>query len=481
MELEDLSNFLNSTNNRELALQLLEVFAKRAVFFEEFDDISKCYFKIKEYSKSIEYGEKAYAIASRPEQMYNIRSNLINVYNHNNEPHKALRYIKANQDLIKNDIDMEFEKAFSLFLLNRKNEAAELLRSKIDSPFLDEEQRTKLFFNLGTYDMLDGNLLLGMERFLFFGEKMKIWNHATIFSQDNINSLGFTRWDGTITPGKNILIVAEAGIGDEIINMRFYKKIKDLGMNPIWMTLPYRKELIELYKANGIYAISTIEEIPFHFRDFVAVPAMHLPLFLRCEYKDLWDGPYITNTIEEYDKKWELLVPRSNKLNVGIRYQGNPEYDQDLHRSIPLKNLMESLSELDANFYNLQRDTGVDQLSEFPNIIDPIKESNNILDLVSYIKQLDIVVTSCTSVAHIALAMGKLTFVWVPISCYYVWCNPTKKSPWYGNNCHVLYQEKPKNWQNCIAEQKELVRNLINNSKTNSMENLWHNQHQEMS
>lgn len=459
MSLESTVMFLDGAGKNALAREVLDVFGKNAYSFEQFDEVSMCFFKIKDYDQAIAYGEKGYAIASTPQQMYTIRHNLINVYNHNNQPSKALRYIRANEAVMPVDLDRDFEKAFSLFLSNNKADAAALLRSKLGDATLTDEQQTKLIFNLGTYDLIDGNLQLGLQRFLKGGEKMKIWDHTTIFSQDDIDKSGFTRWDGTVIPGQNILVVAEAGIGDEVINVRFFKRLKELGMNPIWMTLSSRKDLAELYQLNGITAIAGKQEIPKDFTNFVAIPSMHLPMYLNCTYDDLWDGVYLTETDPLYDTKWQTLVAEHStpgKKKIGVRWQGNPAYDQDLHRSVPLVDLYNALKDIqDVDFYSMQRDTGTEELPDFPGIIDLTAESKNLKDLFSFIKSMDIIVTSCTSIAHIAGAMGKEVYVWVPISCYYVWCNPTKESPWYGSNMHVIYQQKPGVWDNCIAEMQE--------------------------
>lgn len=203
--------------------------------YDQFEDVSKTFFKIKNYDKSIEYGEKAYAIASSPQEMYIIRHNLINVYNHNNYPEKALRYIKANEAVLTEDNDRDFEKAFSLFLLNRKDEAATLLRSKLADTSLDEEQRNKLEFNLGTYDLLDGLLQQGLKRFLLAGEKMGIWDDTKTFMTQPLENYGLSKWNGVVKPGMNLLIIAEAGIGDEIINVRFVKQLESYGINCIWL------------------------------------------------------------------------------------------------------------------------------------------------------------------------------------------------------------------------------------------------------
>lgn len=451
-ELETIVNFLDNVKQSKLANDVLEVFGNHAQSFEQFDELSRVFFKIKNYERSIYYGEKALSISSTSEQMYTIRHNLINVYNHANDPKKALRYIRANENVIDNDNDRDFEKAYSLFLSNKKSDAAKLLRSKLNDETLTEEQLKKLKFNLGTYDLLEGKLQEGLNGFLVAGENMGIMNQRH-------DSYGLPRWNGIIKPGLKLLIVAEAGIGDEVINVRFFNDIISYGIDAIWLTLQIRKDLCEIFNLNGIKSYYSINQIPKDFLDGAYyTPSMQLPINLNCNYKDLWKGNYLSTINQQYKDKWKTIID-CNELKIGLRWQGNPSYDQDLHRSIPLKGIINSIN-INSKLYSIQRDNGLEELEEFKTVQDLSKELETLHDLFACIDNLDLVITSCTSVAHIAAAMGKEVCILVPISCYYVWCNLTKETPWYGNNVHVFYQQEPRCWKEPLLE----LTNFLNNN-----------------
>ncbi len=61
---------------------------------------------------------------------------------------------------------------------------------------------------------------------------------------------------------------------------------------------------------------------------------------------------------------------------------------------------------------------------------------------------LDILVTSCTSTAHLAGAMGIRAIVIVPIVPYFVWASDDLL--WYGNNITVIRQTKYNDWADVI-------------------------------
>jgi ADP-heptose:LPS heptosyltransferase len=55
----------------------------------------------------------------------------------------------------------------------------------------------------------------------------------------------------------------------------------------------------------------------------------------------------------------------------------------------------------------------------------------NFVDTAALIEQMDAVVTIDTSVAHLAGALAKPTFVMLPPACDYRWTRDAAVSPWY--------------------------------------------------
>jgi ADP-heptose:LPS heptosyltransferase len=78
-------------------------------------------------------------------------------------------------------------------------------------------------------------------------------------------------------------------------------------------------------------------------------------------------------------------------------------------------------------------------------------------DTFSIIQNLDMVVTSCSFVAHVAASLGKEVCVFVPIMEYYVWTSSTGKSMWYGDNVHLFRQKKPRTWDAPIKQFGEFM------------------------
>jgi tetratricopeptide (TPR) repeat protein len=444
--LEELTQYLYKNNKKKAAIDLLDNLGDIAFSFSQNDDIAKCYFKLKEYKKSILFAENAFTLSSSIEELDVSRSNLINVYNHANYPELALRYLNQQKYVDKYDNHALLEESYSYFLLNKKDKAEEILHyvlNNVDN--LTDEERIKIKFNLGTYYMYKDKFQQGLKLFLLEGKKLDFWQ---------FDKLPYKFWEGGIQPGKQLVLHAEAGIGDEVVNIRFMKHLEELGMIPIWHT--DRIDLAEVFKRNGFRVITSLNVLK-NTQDVLWTFPMCLPIYLNLQYKDLWYGPYLT---AKNTNQFQWIEDQSYP-KIGVRWQGNPEYDQDLHRSIPLKEIYESVKHINANFYSLQRDIGLEELMDFPKIVDMEYALKNWESTIEIISKLDIVITSCTSIAHVAAALGKITYVIVPISAYYTWCHSMEQTPWYGNNVKIFRQVKTRSWEEPLVELKKCINEIL--------------------
>jgi hypothetical protein len=443
--IEQLAISLDQMQEKPAAVTLLDALERNSTQFEQFDEIAKSYFKIKEYEKAYTTAEKALALYSGPSS-YAVKYNTLNTANHANYPERAMTLIKQLEIINPDDTDLQMEKAFAFFLLNQKDQAEKILRQQLANPRNDEKTRTKIRFNLGTYELLRDEFQAGLRKFLFEGRKLDYWKKP---------EFAFERWEGQSCPNRTIYVRSEAGIGDEFINIRFATHLAKIGMKPIWYT--ERKEMAEIFRRCGFDAVFEVDQINLN-QNPTWVHSMDLPVYLNLEYADLWHGPYINA------KSSSSHIKKSHKPKIGIRWQGNPSYDQDLHRSIPFDEMFDAVAHLDADIYSLQRDTGLEELAGYEDKITRLDmHMNSYEDTLSMIGDLDLVITSCTSIAHAAAAMGKETIVITPISAYYTWCHSTEKSPWYGNNLTILRQEKPRSWSEPLNKLKEIVDEQFNN------------------
>lgn len=447
--LDQLCDSLKHLGEKKAAMVLLEALSRHATSRDQYDELAKCYFKIKRYNESVQWAEKTLALSISNEQKYAARQNLANAYAHAFHPEKALDEIKLLEMVDSDDIETKAKKAYCFFLLGKLDDAEKILRENLADPRTDEKTKNEIEFNLGTYEMYKDNFYEGLYRFLIYGRRMNLWQKP---------KLPFIEWDRLPKFGHIIVLRAEAGIGDEFINVRFTQHFKNIGMIPIWYT--DRKEMKDIFNRQGYISVNSVDEIKEHWngKEIYWCHSMDVPVLLKLEYKDLWNGPYL-----KADTTVKTPIQKTNKLKIGLRWQGNPDYDNDLHRSVPLDQLWNIVKDIDADFYSLQRDTGAEDVYDFPQII-PLHENSlkTFEETLAIMNDLDIIITSCTSIAHASAAMGKKTFVFSPMSSYYVWCHSNKipRSPWYGENVKLLRQKRPRYWDEPLQELKECLTGL---------------------
>ena len=429
------AEFLISINQNKDAKKVLDVMKPYCVTLEQMDAVGKLYSEIKSHSECLELANRMCALSRNPQQQFQIRSNMIRSYLNLNRPLDALEHIMLNERFDPKDHANQMEKALALFYLNRKNEGELVLRKILTEPRTDDiDARVK--FNLGTYELATGDFQTGLKHFLLEGRRFNTWNRYKLPLHN--------MWEGPPQPGKTILVCAEGGIGDEFISVRFMKHLQDAGMNPIFYT--DLKDLASIFSRNGFKTVTSLSE---YRNDWLWTYSMPVPIFLDLNEEQLWYGSYI----EPLRKAKQL----DGKLKIGIKCAGNPYYEQDLHRSIPAKEIIDSLPK-DATIYSFHIDEDIGDERAIP-LKNSIRTWDDTLD---YLDQMDLVISSCTSLAHAASAMGKQTIVMVPILNYYVWARPTKHSKWYSENTTLVRQTEYNNWNSAISELKDYIDECYN-------------------
>ncbi len=430
---------LLSNEKRKIAFEMLEMYFKRAETIADFDTLGYLSLKAEHRPLYLKCAEAAYSKAETGDQLYIARANLYKAYNALNQPEKALFYIELNLKLTPDDFETQTQKAFNIALLGDRKTSEDMLMKLAEK----HPEKAQAMRNALSGKMLrEGKIAEGV---LAFMESIKPKNGR--FEE----ALGMTKWTGIIQPGRTIYVDGEGGIGDELINIRFFDHIKDLGMKPILYSTwsKYREDTVNLFRRNGYEVITETYSID---RKQLWTPMMSLPGYLNLTEDKLWRGPYLTPLRNSKNKI------ESNKFKIGIKCSGNPYFSQDEYRKIPLE-LMLSYMPRDAEIYYIDKEVNHE------GCIDLGDRINSWEDTLDFIDQMDCIISSCTSLVHAAGAIGKTCFVIVPIAEYYIWSTSRKDTttPWYGNNFQVHKQQKVRDWHEPLSQVKQEVLKLMEN------------------
>lgn len=444
--LELVTKTLYSFEEKELAFQVLESFGKKASTFNQYNDVAKCFFELKNFERSVFYAEKSLNFVSSIEESIVTKRNLINSYNQYNFPEKAFSLINDLKNKNIYDQEIMLEETFSLSALNRKKESAELLFKLLEQK-LDSEILKKAYHNLSDFYFRKDDIHNGLKHFLKNSEEE---------AYKNKEIKKYKKWNGEIIKDKTIIIDNECGAGDEVMHVRFMHNLKELGMNPIWLST--RKELVELFNLNGYNSVCVWDNPEFP-EDSVWVYSLALPYHLNLKAEDLWKKPYL-KTNPRIDKKWEWIKEDKN-YKVGLFWASSSGFEQNSFRSVNLSNYMEALRNKNFSLYSLQIEGDNEEADEFPEIKQSFcTKGRSYDDTFSIINNLDLIITSCSFTAHVAASLGKEVCVFTPILEYYSWTSSTGKPWWYGDNVHIFRQKTPRNWNEPTQELKEFLNEI---------------------
>jgi tetratricopeptide (TPR) repeat protein len=360
-----------------------------------------------------------------------------------NELLKSKTYLERAMELDPTDYAAKLDHAVTVCSLGDIDGAFELINS-INAN--DAHTAQILEFNKGWHYIRRGDFKRGMA-LLHIGRSINIWgSHARRYSRP--------QWDGSTQEGKTILIAGEGGIGDELINARFSKNIKERGMRAIMCTQHGNESMLSSVPwLDAVISPADIDKTSWDYW----VPCMDIPYTMSLDIDDIYSQPYIFNK-PEYVDKWAPKVA-SDRLKVGIRWSGNPRYELELGRTIPTQ-YFESLRNEHIQLYSLQKNDGQADFKSPHGVVDLASGFNSWDDTLGAIHHLDLVITSCTSIAHAAAALGKRTWIVTPLLPYYTWADMKKSSYWY-DSASLYRQKRWNDWSDPFAEINRDLQHLL--------------------
>jgi tetratricopeptide (TPR) repeat protein len=326
---------------------------------------------------------------------------------------RALAVRPADKWLIMN-------RASALVWLGRMTEAMNAFRLalSIDPDFAEAH------WNVGALRLLNGDLENG-----WAGLEMR-WKIPEL--EPSYPKLRGEMWLGKQPiAGKTILVCADQGMGDSIQYARYVPMLAARGARVMLAVEPALCPLL-----SGIEGVwQCLPKLP----DTVLPPYDHhcainsLPMAFGTGRDSIPNQPYLPRPAEGRLQSWEGRLGPHDRLRIGLVWSGNPEHRHDRMRSIPLATLSRIL-DADATFVSLQksvRPSDSEALRAAPQIVDLTADLNDFVDTAALVSCLDLVIAVDTSVAHLAAALGKPTWLLLPFVPDYRWMLDRDDSPWY--------------------------------------------------
>ena len=264
-------------------------------------------------------------------------------------------------------------------------------------------------------------------------------------------------WDGGALAGRTLLLYAEQGFGDTIQFARYIPRVAAMGGQVV---LECQPELMELLRS-----VEGVEK-------FVAKDEALPPFDLQCPLVSL---PHILGTILETvpaETPYLSVEPRDDRrletapgiaARIGLAWGGSPTHKNDRNRSIPFEHFLRLAERPDTMLYSLQKGgrTEVLQTSACAALIRNLAPRiESFADTARFVRQLDLVITCDTSVAHLVGALAKPVWVLLPFAPDWRWMRDRTDSPWYPG-MRLFRQRRPGDWDGVFEEARAALDEFV--------------------
>lgn len=237
-------------------------------------------------------------------------------------------------------------------------------------------------------------------------------------------------WDGRVRPGKTLLIHADRGHGDAIQFIRYAPLLRAQGMRVVFHG---PEGLLALFRASELLDDLSGLDGPPPAHD-VQVPIMSL---IHRMGTDLDSVPAAVPYLRAPDaaaRRWADRLAGLPGVKAGLVWHGSVAFPYHRQRSPGFEAVRSLTGVPGVTAVLLQVAHGrsdLDRLAPLGPVLDLGAELGDFADTAAAIQALDIVVSPCTAVAHLAGALGKPVAVLLDQGAEWRWMSGRTDSPWY--------------------------------------------------
>jgi tetratricopeptide (TPR) repeat protein len=269
-------------------------------------------------------------------------------------------------------------------------------------------------------------------------------------------------WRGEDLNGRSLFVSTEQGFGDVIQFARYLPLLAQCKAN---VTFFVPAKLIRLLRplTAGMRVVPGIaDREAFDFQ----CALMDLPLPFNTDLSSIpADIPYL-KAEDDLIARWRQRIGTEG-FKIGIAWQGYPHAAVDEGRSIPLEQFV-PLSRVEGiRLISLQKHYGLDQLARLPPEVrietlgdDFDNGPDAFVDTAAVMANLDLIISSDTSIVHLAGALGRPTWVALKYVPDWRWLLDRDDSPWYPT-LRLFRQPERENWKAVFTEIEQELRKLV--------------------
>lgn len=263
-------------------------------------------------------------------------------------------------------------------------------------------------------------------------------------------------WDDKNYPDKVLYVQQEQGFGDNIQFCRFLpivaQKFKKVYYAVDKSLYDLMKRSFKKYKNIEIVKYGTFK--PYH--KFVLI--MDIQNLLNISYHNIpQQKPYIISDSEK-DYETKIKFFRGEDLKIGLNWRAKGLGFRDaVYRTIDAPYYFKRLFDIpNVKYYSFQFNDIFGMCEKFPQIINLEEDIQTFDDTASMLKNLDILITVDTALAHLAGALGVKTYLLLCHAPDWRWFDNTTKTEWYPN-VTIIKQHDRRSWKDVSDKLYEYI------------------------
>jgi hypothetical protein len=257
------------------------------------------------------------------------------------------------------------------------------------------------------------------------------------------------RWDGGPLAGKTILLHAEQGLGDTIQFVRYATVVKSMGAE-VLMECPLPLKSL-LTSCSGIDRLIGFGEALPAFD--VHAPLLSLPGIFKTTLETIPAKVSYLGADQSLVDSWRVKLAGVRGFRIGINWRGRVGVGSFVLRDVPLS-CFAGLADLPGvRLISLQQGPGRQELEGADERVPIMDLGANIdqehgafMDTAAIMSNLDLVITSDTSIPHLAGALGVPVWLALPFVPDWRWQLMREDSPWYPT-MRLFRQKRARDWE----------------------------------
>ena len=253
-------------------------------------------------------------------------------------------------------------------------------------------------------------------------------------------------WDGLPLNGRTLLLHAEQGFGDTIMALRYLPRLAGLGGRIVLHVQPEVMRL--LGRPPNVDALAPRNQAP--------PPAdCRLPLMtLLGRFTPDTDSvpPPLALQVPEGAgaRARQVLGHFADRFKIGIIWSGSVTFKNNHRRAVGLERFLPFAEIPGVQLFSLQKGPPYEEfkrLDPAPLVVDLGSHFDDFADTAATLRQLDLVIMTDSSVAHLAGSLGVPIWNLLNFHAYWIYgeAEAGDSTPWYAS-MRLIRQERPSDW-----------------------------------